>query len=329
MKFMEKKEGIFIGVDLGGTNIEAAAVQDSRVLASKKIKTKAHKGADAVIQRVEKISRAVMEKLDAELGDFQALCIGAPGAVVLETGVVSSAPNLDWTDVPLAAKLEERLGIPVFVDNDVNVGVAGEHAYGAGRGARHMVGVFVGTGIGGGVIINGELHYGGRGAAGEIGHMVVVPNGRLCGCGKRGCVEAYASKTAMEKALLEGIAGGQKSTLADLVDQEGQLNLTSSQIAGALDDGDELMADVLKKAQFYLALLTANLVNILDPEVIVFGGGIVEQLGDPFLQPIRETAREYYLQQTDAEQVRIVAGTLGDHAGTIGAAVVAQRRLRL
>ncbi len=326
---MRKSDGIFLGVDLGGTNIQAAAVKDGRVLASKKINTKASKSADAVIKRVEKAIRSVMKKTNAQPGDFKALCIGAPGAVELETGVVSSAPNLGWKDVPLAAKLGKRLGIPVFVDNDVNIGTAGEFAYGAGQGADHMVGIFVGTGIGGGVIINGELHYGSRGAAGEIGHMVVVPDGRDCGCGKRGCVEAYASKIGMLKIIQEKIAQGRRSVLAEVVTKKGQMVLSSKQIEDALNSGDELMAEVIKDAQFYLALLTANLVNILDPDVIVFGGGMVDQLGESFIKPIRETAREYYLQQTDAERVRIVAGTLGDHAGTIGAAVVAQHRLGL
>ena len=324
---MGDTEGFFIGVDLGGTNIEAAAVQDGRILASKKINTRAEKGAKGVIKRVEKLSRSVMKKIDAQPKDFQALCIGAPGAVVLETGVVSSAPNLDWQDVPLAEKLQDSLEIPVFVDNDVNIGVAGEYAYGAGAGAEHMVGIFVGTGIGGGVIIQGEMYYGSRGAAGEIGHMVVEPKGRLCGCGKRGCVEAYASKTAMLKAIQEKLAEGRQSILEDMIDQN-SLILPSSLIAEALDKGDKLMTEVLQEAQFYLALLTANLVNTLDPDVIVFGGGLVEQLGDPFLIPIRETAREFYLQQTDAEKIRILPSILGDHAGPIGAAVIAQQRLK-
>jgi glucokinase len=323
---MRKTDDIFIGVDLGGTNIEAAAVQDGRILASKKINTKAEKGAKGVIKRIGKVTRSVMKKLDAQPGDFQALCIGAPGAVVLETGVVSSAPNLDWQDVPLAEKLQDHLGIPIFVDNDVNIGVAGEHAYGAGAGAEHMVGIFVGTGIGGGVIIKGEMYYGSRGAAGEIGHMVVQPEGRSCGCGKQGCVEAYASKTAMLKVIQQKLALGRQSVLAEMVDQN-SLILPSSQIAEALDAGDDLMSEVLQEAQFYLGLLTANLVNTLDPDVIVFGGGLVEQLGDPFLLPIRETARKYYLQQTDAEKVQILPSSLGDHAGPIGAAVIAQQRL--
>jgi len=321
--------GLFIGVDLGGTKIEAAAVQGGQVLASKKIKTKAEKGAEGVIKRIEKVTRAVMAKLDAQPRDFHALCIGAPGAVDLETGLVSKAPNLGWIDVPLGKILGDRLGIPVFVDNDVNIGTAGEHAFGAGQGAEHMVGVFVGTGIGGGIIINGEIHYGCRGAAGEIGHMVVMPNGRVCSCGKKGCVEAYASKAAMIKIIQEELGKGRESALADLASNKGNLRLSSSQIAEALAQEDELMIEVLQDAQFYLALLTANLVNLLDPDLIVFGGGMVEQLGEPFLKPIREMAVEYYLQQTDAERIQILPGTLRDHAGTIGAAVIAQRRLVL
>jgi len=324
---MQKTHGIFIGVDLGGTNIEAAAVQDGRILASKKINTKAKKGAKGVIKRIEKVARSVMKKIDAQAGDFQAVCVGAPGAVELETGLVRIAPNLDWENVQLAERLQKRLDLPVFVDNDVNVGVAGEHAYGAGQGAEDMVGIFVGTGIGGGVVIQGEMHYGGRGSAGEIGHMVVVPHGRLCGCGKRGCVEAYASKTAMQKIIQEELQKGRESCLAEMIDPDSQKVLTSSQIAEALYAEDEVMTEIIQQAQFYLGLLTANLVNTLDPDLIVFGGGLVEQLGEPFLQPIRKTAREYYLQQTDAERVQILPSTLGDHAGTIGAAVIAQKRM--
>jgi len=323
---MGESEGIFIGVDLGGTNIEAAVLQNGRILASKKIKTKAEKGPEAVINRIEKVIRAAVGQVDAKPKDFQALCIGAPGAVELETGLVRKAPNLDWIDIPLAAPLEDRLGLPVFVDNDVNIGTAGEHAFGAGRGAKDMVGIFVGTGIGGGIILNGKLHYGSRGAAGEIGHMVVEPNGRLCGCGKRGCVEAYASKTAMLKAIQEQLANGRESILSEWIEKD-QLVLPSSLVEEALSYGDELMTEILQEAQFYLALLTANLVNVLDPDVIVFGGGLVEQLGEPFVQPIRKMAVPYYLQGADADRIRILPAALGDDAGTIGAAVVAQSRL--
>ena len=321
------KKGIFLGVDLGGTNIQAAAVKKGKILVSKKVNTQAKKGAEAVIDRIENVLCQVMDKIDKSPADFQALCIGAPGAVNLETGMVNEAPNLDWIDVPLGRELESRLGLPVFVDNDVNIGVAGEHAYGAGRGAHHMVGIFVGTGIGGGVIINDRLHYGERGSAGEIGHMVIVPNGRLCTCGKKGCVEAYASKTGIAAAIREQIKLGRDSYLKKTLKKNTNAPLSSSMIEKALLAGDPVTSEVIQEAQYYLGLLTANLVNFLDPRIIVFGGGLVDQLGKGFLKPIRKTAKKYYLQQKYIDRIKIVPATLGDHAGTIGAAVVAQRRL--
>ncbi len=157
---MTTADPLFIGVDLGGTNIEAAAVRNGKILQIKKKKTRPEKGVDAVIDRIEATVRKAMKKMDAAPSDFAALCIGAPGAVDPATGMVHDAPNLDWRDVPLGPRLQERLEIPVIVDNDVNVGVLGEYVYGAGRGALHMVGIWVGTGIGGGIVVDGHALYG-------------------------------------------------------------------------------------------------------------------------------------------------------------------------
>jgi glucokinase len=190
-----------------------------------------------------------------------------------------------------------------------------------------MVGIFVGTGIGGGVIINGKMHHGGRGSAGEIGHMVVVPDGRVCGCGRRGCVEAYTSKTAIAGMINEHISHGRESYLKKALTKKKPKPLSSNLIEEALLANDPVTVEVVQQAQYYLGILTANLVNILDPDVVVFGGGLVEQLGEPFLVPIRDTARSHYLQQKNAEKVRILASTLGDYAGTIGAAETARRML--
>ena len=324
---MGATDRLFIGVDLGGTNIEAAAVCNGQVLASKKKKTRPEKGVDSVIGRIEKTVRRVFKKMDAAASDFQGLCIGAPGAVDLATGMVRAAPNLGWKDVPLGKELQARLGLPVFVDNDVNVGVLGEYVYGAGQGALHMVGIWVGTGIGGGIIVNGQLVNGWRGAAGEIGHMVVHPRGRQCGCGREGCVEAYASKTAMMAMIEEEIESGSKSAVPDIMAEMGKRRLTSSVVEAALEAEDGPMMEAVATAQFYLGLLTANLVNVLDPQVIVFGGGLVERLGDAFLAPVARTAAQHYLQQKNADRIRIVPSTLGDDAGPVGAAIIASRRL--
>jgi len=322
------KRDTFIGVDLGGTNIEAAVVRNGQVLTSKKKKTRPEKGAEAVIDHIEATVRKAMKKMDAEPSDFAALCIGAPGAVDTVTGIVHAAINLGWNDVPLGEELQARLGLPVFVDNDVNIGLLGEYVYGAGQGALHMVGIWVGTGIGGGVIVNGQSLYGWRGAAGEIGHIVVEPHGRRCGCGREGCVEAYASKTAMMKMIEEQMEQGRDSLVPKIMKKKGKKRLTSSVIAAALEEGDAPMTEAIQTAQFYLGILTANLVNVLDPQVIVFGGGLVERLGASFIKPVAQTAREYFLQQENAESIRIVPSALGDDAGPVGAAVVAYRRLQ-
>lgn len=318
---------VIIGVDLGATNIEAAAVQGEDILASKKKKTRAREGVDVVIERIGKTVHKVMEKMDAGPDDYDAMCIGAPGAIDIDAGVVNSAPNLGWTNVPLGERLEEELGLPVIVDNDVNIGVLGEHVYGAGKGSLDMIGIFVGSGIGGGLILGGTPHYGWRGVAGEIGHMVVKPQGRQCGCGRYGCVEAYSSKTAMEAIMQEEMDRGRSTEVFEIMEDKGKQKLTSSVIEASLDAGDALMEETIQNAQYYLGILTANLVNVLDPEVIVFGGGVVERLGQDFIDPIGRTARQHYLQREGAEQIRLVPAALGDDAGPVGAAVLAQRRM--
>ena len=325
---MASKDPVFIGVDLGGTNIEAAAVQSGKVLKSKKKKTHADEGVETVLDRIEKTVRKLFDKMDAEAGDFDGLCLGAPGAVDTSTGVVREAPNLPgWQDIPLGDELEDRLGIPVVVDNDVNIGVLGEYVYGAGRGSLNMVGIWVGTGIGGGIVVNGQPVHGWRGAAGEIGHTIVNPHGRTCSCGREGCVEAYSSKVAMREMIEEQMARGRKSVMPEIMEEKGKRRMTSSVIEAALEAGDAPMDEAVKTSQFYLGLLTANLVNVLDPQVVVFGGGLVERLGYDFVEPIAHTARKYYLQQRNAERIRIVPSVLGDDAGPVGAAVVAYRRL--
>jgi glucokinase len=188
------------------------------------------------------------------------------------------------------------------------------------------VGVFVGTGVGGGLVLRGKLRSGYRHAAAEVGHMIVLADGPVCGCGKRGCLESVASRTAIVRDIDIGIASGRETLIPQLTEGGGK-RLTSGLLAKALRQGDPLVAEVLGKAQWYLGLLTASLVNLIDPEMIVFGGGVVEALGEEFLAPIRVTAHQYFVQQKDANKVRIVAAKLGDYAGVLGAAVLAWQRL--
>ncbi|MEJ2540479.1 MAG: ROK family protein [Gemmatimonadota bacterium] len=317
---------MFAGVDLGGTSIHAAAVQGGRVLAEAGSKTPLDGGTDAILRQIAELVDELRAGVDED-GPLVGVCVGAPGAVDQESGVVRKAPNLGWSNVPLGRDLSKLLNLPVVVDNDVTVGAIGEHLHGAGKGSRHMAAVFVGTGVGGALIVDGKPVRGGRGAAGEFGHLIAIPGGRRCGCGRRGCFEAYASRTAMEEILRERMAEGRDSAVPEIMAANGKTRMSSSVIEAALDRGDPLMMEVLGEVQGHLAVLVADLVNAVDPEVVVFGGGLVERLGGRFVDPIARRARKGFLQQEGAEGIRIVPGTLGDHAGTLGAAAVAARLL--
>jgi glucokinase len=187
-----------------------------------------------------------------------------------------------------------------------------------------MVGVFIGTGVGGGLILDGKLRSGFRHAAAEVGHMIVLADGPVCGCGKRGCLESVASRTAIERDLRLGLAAGRASLLPELMGDEGRL--TSGVLAEAVQRGDPLVTEVIARAQWYVGLLIASIVNMIDPEMIVMGGGVVEALGAGFLDPVRVTARQYYIQQAGADKVRIVPAQLGDYAVVLGAAALVRQR---
>jgi glucokinase len=311
-------------MDLGGTKILAAVVtKEGRILAEAKQKTRAVKGPDAVVLRMVETAQQAVRQAGITWEKVQGMGVGAPGPLDPTTGIVYKTPNLPgWDHVPLAPRLSEALGVPVCLENDVNLGTLGEYTRGAGQGTKDMVGIFVGTGIGGGLILGGKLRSGYRNAAAEIGHMTIFADGPVCGCGKRGCAEAVASRTAIERDIRLGIAAGRESRVAKFINKGGK-RLTSGVLAKALRQGDPLVTEVMGRAQWYLGLLTASIVNFVDPEMVVFGGGVVEALGDKFLEPIRVTARQYYIKQTDADKVRIVAATLGDHAAVLGAAALA------
>jgi len=312
-----------MGIDLGGTKILAAVIgPDGAILGMAKKKTRDELGPDGVIKRMVDTANEAAAAAKISLKALAGVGVGAPSAVDFKTGVVYSASNLaGWDEVPLGARLQAALDLPVLVDNDVNLGTLGEFHLGAGRGCRHMVGIFVGTGVGGGIIVDGKLYRGARDAAGEIGHMIMQPDGPLCGCGRRGCLEAFASRTAIERVVRAQLAEGRPSILPELLAAEKD-RMTSGVIKQALEAQDPLMVEAIGSAQYYLGLLVANLINALDPEMIVFGGGVVEALGGDFLAPIRETALPYLLQQRNADKIKIVPATLGDQAGVLGGAAL-------
>lgn len=315
-----------IGVDMGGTKILSAVIDaDGNILGTAKVPTKADKGASEVIDRIANSIRKAIDKSGVASESIQAVGIGAPGPLDPATGVVIFAPNLGWRDVPLKAELEARTGFPTFVDNDVNVGTLGEHVFGAGRGVQNVVGIFVGTGIGGGIILHGELFHGASKTAGEVGHIIVKADGPRCGCGTRGCLEAIASRTAMTKQFQKAILKkGKKSVISKLTD--GDLGaIRSGILAKAIRLNDKLTLKIFKKVTKYLGIGIGSIVNFLNPEMIVLGGGVVEALDDTFLDDIRAAAKKYSLPNT-LDGVQIVRAALGDNSGILGAAALARQR---
>ena len=324
---MAVNDDYVVGVDMGGTKILAAVIDaKGEIVQQAKRATKPKKGPEEVIERITRCIREAIDGAELKPSQIRAIGIGSPGPLDPETGVIIFAPNLGWSNVPLKAKLEANLSIPTFVDNDVNVGTLGEYAFGAGRGVKNLVGIFVGTGIGGGIILDGKLFHGVNKTAGEVGHMIVEVKGPRCGCGNFGCLEAVASRTAITRDLQKAILKkGKKSKLTEL--NGGNLDLIRSKaIARAVKHGDKPTIKVVQRAAKYLGISVASIVHFLNPEMVVLGGGVVEAMGDSLLDPIRHAAAEYALPTT-MDGVQIVAATLGDNAGVIGASVLARERL--
>ena len=311
------------GVDLGGTSL-LAVVADARgkIVGEHGMATLRDEGPAKIIEQIAEAVSTAAAAAKISVKDLGGVGIGACGAVDPTSGVVHVAPNLGWKDVPLADKLGKKLGVPIFVENDVHVAVLGEHGYGAAQGARLAVGIWVGTGIGGGIISEGKLFRGARGSAGEVGHTVVLADGPPCSCGRRGCVEALASRTSMERDLRQAAKAGRKTKVLKRMEKKGKDRMTSSVVEWGLDEGDTLMEEIVHRAQHYLGLLASNLVNTLDPEVVVVGGGLSERMGDRFVKPIRRVARSHFLNQHDLENVRIVPSALGAYSGALGACVL-------
>ena len=320
-------DNFVVGVDMGGTKILASVVNSAgRIISRSKTATRADKDAHEVIDRIARCVRKAIGQTGLESTQIQAMGIGAPGPLDPETGVVIFAPNLGWSNVPLKSELEAITGIPTFVENDVNLCTLGESASGVGRGVKSLVGIFVGTGIGGGIILDGKLFRGASDTAGEVGHIIVRSDGPRCGCGNLGCLEAVASRTAITRQLRKAILKhGKTSILLKL--NAGNLDLIrSSTLAKAVHRGDKLTAKVMRRTQKYLGIGVASIINFLNPEMIVLGGGVIEAMGDGFLDGIRSVTAKHVLPNT-MDGVQIVGAKLGDNAGVIGGAVLARQML--
>ena len=314
-----------IGVDLGGTKIFAGVFDPSmECIGTAKLSTKSQRGTEEVIARIERCVRDAIDESDLNMKQVSGIGIGAPGAVDFEAGTVIFAPNLEgWKDVPLKKELEKQLGVPVFVENDANIAVLGVHVAELKSKPRNVVGIFVGTGIGGGLIINGELFSGFNHTAGEIGHMVLDVNGPKCGCGNKGCFEALASRTAIFQRIKAGVKAGEKTLLTDMLGDDLE-DLRSGDLRKAIRRGDKFVAKIIEEVSEYIGIGVSNLVNVLGPEVVVLGGGVIEALSDEMTGVITKAAKDHAMPGT-MKGVEIIASKLGDNAGITGAAVLAKR----
>ena len=264
-----------------------------------------------------------LEEAGATAGDLEAVGVGAPGAVDPETGVVAAAANVPGFGdrVAVGPLLSERLGgIRVVVENDANAGAVGEHRRGAARPYRSLLGVWVGTGVGGGLILDGAL-WRGRGAAGELGHVVVEDEGRPCTCGRRGCLEAYAGRIGLERRTKKLVKDGQRTRLYEIMEKRGRERLTSGVFARALEEGDQLARTLVDDAARALGIALASVQNLLDLEAIVVGGGLGDRLGQPFVDRIVDEMTPRLFVRDDPPVV--VMSELRDLAGAVGAAVLA------
>jgi glucokinase len=317
-----KRTRFVVGVDLGGTKISVGAMpaDGSRQLALHSKPTLAERGADAVVERIAEMVETAIAGTIAETGvardAFLGVGIGSPGPLDRERGLVITTPNLGWHNFPLRDRVSHDVGLRATLDNDANCATVGEWWIGAARGARNVVGLTIGTGIGGGLILDGKLYHGASDVAGEVGHTSIDSTGRRCKCGNYGCLEAYASGPATADRAREALAGGEDSLLVAMVD--GKLDdLTAQHVYDASKRGDSVAGEVVRETARFIGTGIANLLNIFNPDVVVLAGGVA-QAGEELFGPVRaEVRRRAFKPAVDA--CRIVPGALGGSAGVVGA----------
>jgi glucokinase len=311
-----------VGVDLGGTNIVAGAVStDGRqVLGVQSELTHAEEGADAVVRRIAHMIEAAVTETMSQTGvtreAIAGVGVGAPGPLDRKRGLVVTTPNLGWTNFPLRDVIAAATGLPVRIDNDANCATLGEWWLGAARGARNVIGLTIGTGIGGGIIVDGRLYHGSSDVAGEIRHTTIDVTGRRCKCGNYGCLEAYASGPSIADRAREAIAADDNAVLVRMVG--GDLSLiTAATVYDAARQGDEVALDVVRETARLLGAGVANLLNIFNPDVVVLAGGVTHA-GEALFEPLRREVRKRAFRPA-VDAVRIVPGTLPGTAGVVGA----------
>lgn len=313
----------YLGIDLGGTNIVAGVVDDNfNIIAKGKVKTNSPRPAEQIVDDMAQAAKIAMDNAGLKISDIKYCGVGSPGSIDAETGTVLTANNLKFDMVPLKQMLESRLNCSVFVANDANAAAFGEMLAGAGRGTSNFVAITLGTGVGGGVIIDNKILTGCNGAGGELGHTVIVVDGEQCSCGRKGCWEAYASATALVRQTKEAMLNNQDSGLWELVG--GKLDKVSGRTSfDGMRNGDKIAKAVVDNYVKYVAVGLVNMVNIFQPEVICIGGGISNE-GETLIGPIREILSQQDYAKNNKKSVVLKTAQLGNDAGVIGAAFLGE-----
>ena len=303
-------ESYNICLDVGGTKVLGVIFNEKDEIIYR-LKKRSKSGGEGAAD-VEKVIIDVVEEMIKESGinrkKLNAIASCAPGVIDQDSGVVLFTPNLPWRNYDLAGAMRKKFGVPFFVGNDVNLGVLGEFKYGAAKGYKNVVGFFVGTGMGGGLILNGTLFTGNQFKAAEYGHMILDPEGPLCNCGQRGCLEAFSSKQGMSAYIRQQVARGRETVMADAV-AEGVFR--SKRLKKALAANDAVAMEAVDRACHYLAIATGNMINTISPDLVLYGGGVIEAVGDIFLDKVlREVDR--YCMTAIRPTVDIKIAALGD-----------------
>lgn len=306
-----------IGIDLGGTKILTGLVNkaNGEVLYSIKQKTGKAKDAETIVEKLKLSIKELLETSHFDIAQIDSIGIGAPGQVNREKGILVSAPNLNCENLNLKAIMEREFFIPTHLGNDVEIATLGEMKFGAGRGFNNFVCVFVGTGVGSGIAENGKVRHGATGTSGEIGHIIVDAGGRPCGCGGNGCLEAYASRTAIEARILGALKKGRPSVITEFMQDDKPIS--SKILKKALEHKDELVTQALFEASDYLSNGLATVINFYNPELIILGGGLIDAI-DEFYERTITKARAKALP-IPAEKIQFKKAQLGDFSGVVGA----------
>ena len=317
----------YIGIDLGGTNLRAAIADTDtgQICYQRKCPTLATEGQEAVIQRIVDLITELIREDGICARDVKGVGIGVPGTPDIDTGVIQILPNLpgQWLNVPLQRIIEEQVRLPVALINDVRAITLGEWTFGAGRGAETLICLAIGTGIGGGVVVNGQFHLGIGGTAGEFGHHVVEVDGLPCGCGGKGCLELYSSGPAIAAMGVKEVMHGHTTRIGELVNHD--LNRINVEIiVQAAVEGDPIANGILERAGKYLGIAVGNILGVISPQKVIFGGG-VSHAGDLLLRPIMKTVNER-VHVIPVRKVDFVLAELGMNGGLVGAALWAKRR---